>query len=153
MDPFTIFAAEKLVAFIMLGSVAVITFAGERRIKLIYILMVALPLGYALARLAGLLFSHNQPFAVDGFEPLIPHAVDNSFPSDHTVISGVFSLTAFLANRHIGLVLWALTLLVGAARVSAGLHYPVDIVVGVLLALVAVFVAHKAVLWVVGRHL
>ncbi len=152
MDLFTVFAAENLVAFIMLGSVFVIVFSGEKRIKLVYLLAVALPLGYALARLAGLFFIHNQPFAIEGFEPLVPHAVDNAFPSDHTVISGVFALTAFLANRRIGLVLWTLTLLVGVARVSAGLHYPVDIIVGALLALVAVFIAHKVVLSVVGRH-
>ena len=153
MTPFIIFGAKYLVAVIMLCGAITLAFAGERRRRFTYILAVALPLGYALARLAGLFFAHNQPFAVEGFEPLVPHAVDNSFPSDHVLIGGVFASLAFLADRKVGLVLWALTLLVGLSRMLAGLHWGVDIAAAALLALVAVFVAHKVVLWVGGRQL
>jgi len=153
MTPFIIFGAKYLVAAIMLCGAVALAFAGERRRRFTYVLAIALPLGYALARLAGLFFAHNQPFAVEGFEPLVPHAVDNSFPSDHVLIGGVFASLAFLADRKVGLVLWALTLLVGLSRMLAGLHWGVDIAAAALLALVAVFVAHKVVLWVGGRQL
>ena len=145
-----VFGAKYLVAAVMLGGAVTLAFAGERRRRLTYTLAIALPLGYMLARLAGLFFAHNQPFAVEGFEPLIPHAVDNSFPSDHVLIGGVFASAAFLADRRMGLVLWALTLLVGLARMLAGLHYSVDVLAAAVLALGATFVAHKMVLWVGG---
>ena len=153
MTELTVFGAKYLVVAVMLGGAVTLAFAGERRRRLTYTLAIALPLGYALARLAGLFFAHNQPFAVDGFEPLMPHAIDNSFPSDHVLIGGVCASLAFLADRKVGLVLWALALLVGLSRMLAGLHWGVDIAAAALLALGAVFVARKVVLWVGGRQL
>ena len=153
MTELIIFGAKYAVAVVMLGGTVTLAFAGERRRRLTYVLAIALPLGYALARVAGLFFAHNQPFAVEGFEPLIPHAVDNSFPSDHVVLGGIFASLAFLADHRVGLVLWAFTLLVGLSRMLAGLHYGIDILAAALLALCAVFVARKVVLWVGGRQL
>lgn len=141
MTALIIFGAKYLVAIVMLGGAVTLSFAGERRRRLTYLLAIALPLGYALARLAGLFFQHNQPFAVEGFEPLLPHAVDNAFPSDHVAIAGVFASVAFLADRRAGLVLWAFALLVGLARMLAGLHYGVDVLAAAVLALAAVWVA------------
>lgn len=152
MTPLIIFGAKYLVALVMLCGAVTLTFAGEQRRRLTYIIAIALPLCYVLARLAGLFYAHNQPFAVGGFEPLIPHAVDNSFPSDHVALAGVFSSIAFLGNPRVGLVLWALTLVVGLSRMLAGLHYGADVLVAAVLALFAVFVAHKVVLWVGGRQ-
>ena len=153
MTELIIFSAKYAVAVVMLGGAVTLAFAGERRRRLTYVLAIALPLGYALARVAGLFFAHNQPFAVEGFEPLIPHAIDNSFPSDHVLIGGVFASLTFLADHRVGLVLWAFTLLVGLSRMLAGLHYGVDVLAAALLALGAVFVARKVVLWVGGRQL
>ena len=144
MTPFIIFGAKYLIAAIAGAAAAVVVADKERRIKIVYAALIALPLGYALARLAGLFFAHNQPFAVEGFEPLIPHAIDNSFPSDHVVVGGIFASVAFLADRRVGLFLWALTLLIGLARVLAGLHWGVDVLAAAVLALVAVWVASKA---------
>ena len=144
MDAVIIFGATYLIVFVALGSALALAFAGERRARLVYTLAVALPLGYALARLAGVFFAHNPPFAEQGFEPLVPHAVDNSFPSDHVVVGGVFASLAFLTDRRFGLALWALTLLVGLSRALAGLHYGIDVLASVLLALAAVWVAHRA---------
>lgn len=148
MTPFIIFGAKHLLVIIVAISVPVILLNKERRLKIALIALIAFPLSYALARLAGILFAHNQPFAVEGFEPLIPHVVDNSFPSDHTLISGVFASVAFLADHRVGLVLWAFALLVGLARMLAGLHYGADVLAAAVLAITAVFAAHRAVLWV-----
>ncbi len=143
MTALIIFGAKHLIAFVAAGSAVAVAMAREQRTKLLYVLAVALPLSYALARLAGLLYGHQQPFAEEGFSPLIVHEVDNAFPSDHTVIGGVFASVAFLADRRVGLVLWALTLLVGLSRMIAGLHYGIDIAVGAVLAVVAVWVAYR----------
>ncbi len=147
MTPLIIFGAKYLIIAVALAGAAAVAFAGERRNRLMIVLVVALPLGYALARLAGLFYAHYQPFAVGGFEPLIPHEVDNSFPSDHVLIGGVFASVAFLADRRVGLVLWVLALLVGLARMLAGLHYGVDVLAAAILAVFAVCAAY----WVLKK--
>jgi undecaprenyl-diphosphatase len=141
MIPFIIFGAKYLVAAVAGAAVAVIVADKEQRVRIGYIALIALPLGYTLARLAGLLYGHIQPFALEGFEPLIPHNIDNSFPSDHTLIAGISASLAFLSNRRAGLILWACTLLVGLSRMLAGLHYASDIIVAAVLAVVAVAIS------------
>ena len=153
MTLFIIFAAKYLIYAVALGGALAVGWGVRRgRRELLWIVAIALPLGYALARLAGLFYSHYQPFAELGFDPMIPHAIDNAFPSDHTVIAGVFSTVAFLADRRAGLVLWALTLLIGAGRIAAGLHWPIDIVASCALALLAVIAAHYLKESVQGRQ-
>ncbi len=143
MQELIIYGAKYLLLPIAMGAVFCIWYKPEARVRMLWLLAVSLPLGYALARLAGLFFSHPQPFAVGGFEPLIPHDIDNSFPSDHTIIGGVFASAAFLADRRFGLCLWALTIIMGLCRIAAGLHYPVDIIASCVLAVAAVWVAGK----------
>ena len=144
MTLFTVFAAQYLIYAVALGGALAVGWGVRRgRRELLWIVAIALPLGYAVARLAGLFYSHYQPFAELGFDPMIPHTIDNSFPSDHTVIAGVFSTVAFLADRKAGLLLWAMTLLVGAGRAAAGLHWPIDIVASCALALLAVAAAER----------
>ncbi len=152
MTPLIIFGAKYLIFIIALIAAVHIFINKEKRIKLGVLALLALAIGYAFARLAGLFFQHSQPFAVEGFEPLVWHDVDNAFPSDHMLIGGVFASVAFLGNPRVGLVLWAFALLVGLARMLAGVHYGVDVLAAAVLAVVAVFVAHKAALWVEGRQ-
>ena|SRR3989344_5488823 len=141
MTELIIFGATYLIAPVIICAAIALSFNKEHRRRLTWTLAIALPLGLALARLAGLLFQHNQPFAVEGFEPLVWHDVDNAFPSDHMLIGGVFASVAFLGNRRVGLVLWAFALLVGLARMLAGVHYGVDVLAAAVLALAAVWIA------------
>jgi undecaprenyl-diphosphatase len=77
-----------------------------------------------------------RPFLELGFTPLFPHADDSSFPSDHALVG--IALVAPLLWRALvpgsALVAWALV--VGLARVAAGVHYPSDILGSAVLALV-----------------
>ncbi len=142
MNILIIFAAKYLIAIIALAAVVAIWSRPRLRVQLYAVLVVSLALGYVLARLAGVFFSHQQPFAVEGFTPLVPHEVDNSFPSDHTLLGGVFASVAWLVDWRVGVALWVLTLAVGVARIMAGLHWPVDIMASVVLAVAAVWIVH-----------
>jgi undecaprenyl-diphosphatase len=124
---------------------AYFSFVGWQKAKPLALeLLIALPLAYVLARIAGLFYHHPQPFVVEGFEPLIPHAVDNAFPSDHMLIASVFAVVGFLSNQWFGLSLFVFAALVAIGRVAAGLHYPIDIVASGLLAILAVYIAKMA---------
>jgi membrane-associated phospholipid phosphatase len=95
----------------------------------------------------GLFYFHEQPFAVYGFEPLWPHAVDNSFPSDHVALGGALATAVLFLNRPLGLFLWLLVLAIGLLRVIAGLHYPVDIVGGAVAGILAGILSYAVACW------
>ena len=102
--------------------------------------MLACAISFAFGLLIILGLDHAvyrpRPFVELSFAPLFAHAAETSFPSDHTLI-GV-SLVGPLLWRQwrfgIWLVLWALV--VGFARVAAGVHYPTDIIGSAALAAV-----------------
>jgi undecaprenyl-diphosphatase len=86
----------------------------------------------ALAFCLGLVLERSldrpRPFVELGFTPLVAHVADASFPSDHT-LTGVALVGPLLwCEPRVGIVLVVWALVVGLARVAAGLHHPSDII-------------------------
>jgi membrane-associated phospholipid phosphatase len=72
---------------------------------------------------------------------LVSRSADASFPSDHATMAGAAVVGLLLVNRVLGIVATVLAVLMAAARVYVGAHYPADVVAGLALgALVAVAV-------------
>jgi membrane-associated phospholipid phosphatase len=61
--------------------------------------------------------------------PLIPHPIDNSFPSGHALFSGAFliGLLRFFPNWKIILITSIIALITVVSRVIGWVHYPWDI--------------------------
>ncbi len=70
-----------------------------------------------------------------------PPPGDWSFPSNHATIAGALAVTTLLLSRRLGLIALPLAALGAFSRVFVGVHYPHDVIAGVLFgALVAVVV-------------
>lgn len=78
---------------------------------------------------------------------LLGCASDYSFPSDHAVIAGALATGLVIVDRRLGLVAWLLALLLAFARVYVGVHYPADVIAGLLLGS-----AIAIVLWLLLRR-
>ncbi|CAB3390729.1 phosphatase PAP2 family protein [Kyrpidia spormannii] len=106
-----------------------------------------------LALLVNLVISHiwfrPRPFTVlaaGTFTELIPHAPDASFPSDHA--SGSFALASATwgkINRWVAAGLTALAVLTMIARVYTGVHWPTDVLAGMVIGVFA-----GRVIWKIG---
>jgi undecaprenyl-diphosphatase len=89
---------------------------------------------YVVAFVAGLVYYDPRPFVMGNFTPLIAHAPDNGFPSDHALLASVLAFSVFYFNKPLGVFLFVVALLIGAARVLAGVHHVLDIAGSVLIA-------------------
>lgn len=58
-----------------------------------------------------------------------------SFPSGHTLHAFAFALLLSSFHPALAPLLWGFAVLVGLARIVAGLHFPSDVVIGALLGL------------------
>jgi undecaprenyl-diphosphatase len=95
-------------------------------------------LAVVLAKIAGHLYYDPRPFVTHHLVPLIAHAADNGFPSDHALLCAFLAFTMLLYSRRAAFVLIIIALLVSWARVAAHLHNPRDIVGSFVIAAVAV---------------
>lgn len=89
----------------------------------------------------GQFFFRPRPFVTlqkGTFTQLIPHSSDTSFPSDHT--SGSFGFAAGSWRKTSFWVRWSFTvlaILVAIARVYTGVHWPTDVLAGVVIGIVS----------------
>lgn len=113
---------------------------GLRSISRVILTGAATLVALGLTVLIGPLVDRPRPFvAMPHVLFLLPHASDPSFPSDHATIAGAFAGGLVLVHRRWGIVAAVLAVLTAFARVYAGVHYPTDVLAGLLLgALVAV---------------
>ena len=136
-----IFAASYLYLFVVAATLAYFL-ALPRQIKKSFMLLaiVALPTIYLCAQIAAVFFFDPRPFVVGHFIPLIPHAPDNGFPSDHALLTSAIASVVYPFSKKFSLILWLLAFAIGAARVMAGIHHFMDIFGAMAIAAVVTFV-------------
>lgn len=84
----------------------------------------------AIVKTGGALFAHARPFVVYGRSPLLPHAPDNAFPSDHLAACGLAFAYLWPRSAPLAYVTLGCAGLIAAARVLALLHWPIDVAAG-----------------------
>src|SRR6266850_2205530 len=94
--------------------------------------IIGLAVVYVVSMIGGALYDDPRLCVLGHFSPLVPHKPNNGFPSDHVLWSAATAAIIFPSNRYQSIILWLLTILVGAARVHAGIHHPIDIAVSAL---------------------
>ena len=100
------------------------------------LVIFAIPVGIAtiISELISMVYVRERPFVADQkVRLLVPHSADGGMPSHHIVFMVALITTVFFYERGFATFLAGLTLITGLARVVAGIHYPSDIFVGVVL--------------------
>ena len=140
-DTLARFAADYLVYF----AIFVVAWLFLRPLSLRPFLAAVTAAVFAVgfAALIGAVYYVPRPFVVEHFTPLIQHAADASFPSDHLAAMGSVVAAAWMVARRLALATAAAALVVAFARVYVGVHWVTDVAAGFLLGLVCGVVAWR----------
>ena len=121
-----------------LAVVVWLTVPRVEKVAMAVEMVVGLVVVAILVRVAGVLHTDPRPFVQDpSMHPWFSHPADNGFPSDHTAVAAVAAFVVVRRRLGAGLVLLAITVLIGAARVLAHVHHLQDVVAGLVIGLVA----------------
>ena len=105
--------------------------------------LLVIPVGVAtvISELISRFYVRQRPFAVmSDIQLLVPHSADGGMPSHHMVFMATVAFMVYLSNKRLGVILIGLSLISGVARISAGIHYPSDVLAGILFACINVVV-------------
>lgn len=96
-------------------------------------------LAFALTSGIAAVIGRIRPYlAIKGVVAIVPPNIQSgSFPSSHTAISFAIAASIFSVHQGWGIVAFIVAFLVAFGRVSAGMHYPSDVLGGIAIGLIA----------------
>lgn len=117
-------------------------------------MMGAMALSYLLGNLLlKNLIARPRPFMVDSsVSLLIPKPGEYSFPSGHTLNSVTAATVIFLYFKKAGIGAYVLAALIAFSRLYLFVHYPTDILGGILLGIMDAMLVYKIVQIIIKRR-
>lgn len=140
----SLIADWAVIPVVIIGAVVLLVKVprGQRFAAYSRVLMAGLT-AYLLAKLAGAVYqpSGERPFEIMGVEAGASFLDNPGFPSDHMLLVSaiVFAVWFETRQKSITILLAVLAILVGVGRVLALVHTPVDVIGGMLIALIGAF--------------
>jgi undecaprenyl-diphosphatase len=117
----------------VVAVLAVLLLLFLRKKMEILVVFFSAGLAYVLAYILKYLFSVPRPF--DAFSQVHSLIVEtgHSFPSSHAIFFMALAVAIFFYHKKAGYVFMFFALLIGIARITAGVHFPIDILGGFIL--------------------
>jgi undecaprenyl-diphosphatase len=101
--------------------------------RLIGLSFLSAVLAWFLVSLFKYNFPSPRPFEIiTNLKPLFTTARGDAFPSSHATFFGALAVGVWLQNKKLGLVFIIGAILIALARVLAGVHWPIDVITGLL---------------------
>ncbi|KOC92804.1 undecaprenyl-diphosphate phosphatase [Winslowiella iniecta] len=134
------FIAKDLIAIVPLLIVALWLWGPRHRVtsqrELVLKTGIALIYALAISWCLGSLFPHPRPFTLNFGHQFLEHAPDYSYPSDHGTTIFTFALAFVLWHRRwSGAILMVIGVSIAWSRVFLGVHWPMDMVGGLLVGM------------------
>lgn len=142
MDGVIIFIAKYFYLIVILLAIAgALLLTKREKYDLLKLSVLAFPLSFLTAKILSKFIYDPRPFVLLHVHPLISHAADNGFPSDHTLLTATIAAVIFLHNRNLGILLFSLAIAIGEARVLALVHHQIDILGALLIGIGTVYLS------------
>jgi undecaprenyl-diphosphatase len=116
----------------------------ERHQRAVLTTVAALVMANLIVKALNLVYWRWRPFTFHEVTLLFYHPSDSSFPSNAATVGFCIATSIWLFDRKMGLILYVIAALFGVSRIIGGVHYPTDILGGILIgSLSAYFVARR----------
>jgi undecaprenyl-diphosphatase len=101
-----------------------------------YFFVTAIVSRFIFGEILKRVINRPRPFEVHRVIQLISEDKGQSFPSGHMSFFFAFSTAVYLYNKKAGLICFAVSFMMGLARIYTGVHYPLDILGGMALGII-----------------
>lgn len=115
--------------------------AANRKAAIFALMTMLIAVG--INHVIGFVYFRPRPYTLHTAHLLVNPSVDPSFPSDHATFAFALALPILVVNKYFGRVMIVMSLLLIFSRVYVGIHYPLDVVGGAIIAYVTYKAIHK----------
>lgn len=143
LDNLMIFGARYLIVVVFL-LIFFLIFRGSIKEKKAFILAIfSLAVVVLIIKMIHLFFIEPRPFVNLDLTPLYPYKPDPSFPSRHVSMMTAITFAYIHFKSKWAPLFLLLMVWVGVSRIYVGVHYPLDIIGGIIVGIVSLLIAKK----------
>lgn len=146
LNPFMILLAEKAEYLFFAGIIFYWFYHKVQNRKMVAEAIISACAALAINVLIGHLFYRDRPFVSHHVNWLIPHVKNASFPSDHATAAFVIATAIWIWKERDGWLWLLLAAGIAISRVWTGVHYPLDVVAGMMIGVGVAFAVHYLLL-------
>lgn len=141
LDSLGIFFAEYFPYVIVLCLVFFLVWNFKKYWGMVALALFSGVLSRGITEIIRFFWYKPRPFVENHINLLVGHIDSSSFPSGHASFFFGISIVVFLYNKKIGILFFLASFLVSWGRVYGGIHWPYDILGGLLVGIVSGLVA------------
>jgi len=144
LDVLAIFFAEyvQYALFFSLLLFLVVKFRKYLRM-FIETVVAAIFARFVIVELIRWIWQRPRPFVHNNVNLLLTHDAP-SFPSGHAALFFAVSTIVYIYNKKAGIVFFIFSFFICLSRVFAGIHWPLDILAGIVVGVFSGYLIHKA---------
>lgn len=143
LDKSMVFGADKLI-YLLILFIFILGIKGDTKDKKAFLLcLFGIPTAYLIIQIIHLFIFEPRPFITFHFTPIVKEAMDASFPSRHATIASLIAFSFYFFRSKWSVFFLSLAAWIGLGRVYVGVHYPLDILGGFLVSIIAIAITLK----------
>ncbi len=118
------------------------------RLREVAAFFISAGLAWLVSIILKFIFAVPRPFIAlaENIHSLLVYGGTDSFPSGHATFFAALATTVYLFHKRAGIILYICVLLIGLARIAAGLHYPSDILAGYIIGIIVGYGAYHLII-------
>ena len=147
LDGIAIFFAQYLIYFLVAGAILFFFFIKKQE-RIRYLILIASSVilsRLVITELIRLFWHRSRPFVDYSVNQLIEHSASGSFPSGHITFLFPLATVIYFFNKKLGIAFFIFSFSIGLARIFVGIHYPFDILVGIIIGILSAMVLRLGV--------
>ncbi len=147
-DTLIVFGVQHLLYILIAGIIVFLLLRRENFFEKFFVILGSAVIAWTISQAVNWLFPVARPFLTLDISPLFLHGGYDSFPSGPATFAFALAAGLFFYYKPLAWPYMFGALLIGISRVIAGVHWPIDILGGFVLAGVVVVTMYYLYIYV-----